>query len=53
MKFKKTKDDGNVLGFEIIEILQFNYDGKGSAIVKNDGELMTYKLVSCQASIDG
>ncbi len=45
MKFKKCSDVGNVYEFDIIEFIEFNYDGKGSAIVKNDGELMTYKLV--------
>lgn len=45
MKFKKCLDSGNIYEFDIIEFIQFNYDGKGSAIVKNDGELMTYKLV--------
>ena len=33
------------MGFDIIEFIQFNYDGKGSAIVKNDGDLGAYKLI--------
>lgn len=44
MKFKKCSDDGNIYKFNIIEFIQFNYDGKGSAIVKYDGELMTCKI---------
>lgn len=39
MKFKKIRDEDNVYGFDIIEILKFNYDGEGSAIGKFDGEL--------------
>lgn len=39
MKFKKIKDEGNVYGFDLIEIIKFNYDGKGSALIKEDGEL--------------
>ena len=35
----KTSDDGNAYGFECIEVLQFNYDGQGSALVRMDGEL--------------
>ena len=29
----------NFLGFDVIEVIQFNYDGKGSALVLEDGEL--------------
>lgn len=39
MKFKKIKDEGNSYGFDLIEIIKFNYDGEGSAIAKEDGEL--------------
>ena len=39
MIFKKIKDEGNVYGFDLIEIIKFNYDGKGSALIKEDGEL--------------
>lgn len=39
MKFKKIKDEGNVIGYDLIEIIKFNYDGKGSALVKEDGKL--------------
>ncbi len=39
MKFEKIKDEGNVYGFDLIEIIKFNYDGKGSALVKEDGAL--------------
>lgn len=39
MKFKKVTDEGNVYGYELIEIIQFNYNGSGSAIAKLDGEL--------------
>ena len=37
--FLKTSDDGNVYGFECIEVLYFNYDGEGSALVRMDGEI--------------
>jgi len=39
MKFKKITDDGNAYGFDMIEVLEFNYDGEGHAIIKEDGEL--------------
>jgi len=29
----------NYLGFETIEILEFNYDGKGNALIMEEGEL--------------
>ena len=37
MIFDKTAEDGNVLGNDTIEILLFNYNGKGDAIVRYDG----------------
>lgn len=43
MKFKKVSDNGNALGFDSIEILQFNYDGAGAALVKEDGRLSLLK----------
>lgn len=39
LKFKKKTDEGNYLGFDIIEILSFNFDGEGSALCLTDGEL--------------
>ena len=39
MKLKKISDEGNDYGYDIIEILQFNYDGQGNAIAKFDGRL--------------
>jgi len=44
MKFKKIRDEGNVYGFEVIEILEFNYDGEGSAIGKFDGDLQSIHI---------
>jgi hypothetical protein len=41
---KKIKDEGNAWGYKVIEILMFNYDGKGGALVRNDGELGSYVL---------
>ena len=35
---EKVTDDGNPYGFYFIEIFHFNYDGKGGALVKQDGE---------------
>lgn len=32
----------NWLGFEEFEIIEFNYDGKGNAIVLEDGTLRNY-----------
>ena len=34
---KKIRDVGNAYGFSKIEIIQFNYNGAGDAIVRNDG----------------
>jgi len=34
---KKINDNGNAYGFDKIEILQFNYDAKGGAIIRYDG----------------
>ena len=34
---KKISDDGNAYGFGKIEIIQFNYNGNGDAIVRHDG----------------
>ena len=39
MKFKKVTEEGIPYGDEIIAIIQFNYDGKGSFLVIADGEL--------------
>ena len=36
---EKVTDDGNPYGFDCIEIIYFNYDGEGGALVKEDGEL--------------
>ena len=44
MKFKKIRDEGNVYGFEVIEILGFNYDGEGSSIGKFDGDLQSIHI---------
>ena len=38
MKLKMVNPD-NDFGFDTIEFLQFNYDGKGSAIALGNGEL--------------
>jgi len=42
MKFKKVTDDDNVFGFDIIEFIQFNYDGDGTALALCDGELTSF-----------
>lgn len=39
MRFRKIKDEGNCLGYNEIEILVFNYDGSGGALLRSDGEL--------------
>ena len=44
MKFDKIRDEGNVYGFEVIEILGFNYDGEGSAIGEFDGDLQSIHI---------
>ena len=36
--FEKTEAEGNVLGHDKIEIVEFNYDGKGSALVRWDSD---------------
>ncbi len=40
IRFVKTTDKDNVYGDEVYEIIQFNFDGDGSAlmIAKNDGK---------------
>ncbi len=40
IRFVRTTEEDNVYGDEVYEIIQFNFDGKGSAlaIAKNDGE---------------
>lgn len=38
MLLEKIADEGNVYGHDTIEILVFNYDGKGGAIVRYDGK---------------
>ncbi len=40
MKFRILKKENNILGFDIIEILQFNYDGKGTALALADGDFI-------------
>ncbi len=37
MLLEKIADEGNVYGHDTIEILVFNYDGTGGAIVRYDG----------------
>lgn len=32
----------NFLGFEEYEIIEFNFDGKGTALILEDGRLTTY-----------
>lgn len=42
MKFKKLSDyEENYLGYEEIEVVQFNFDGEGSALAICDGALHT------------
>jgi len=36
--FEKTEAEGNVLGHDKIEIVEFNYDGNGSALVRWDSD---------------
>lgn len=40
IRFVKTTDKDNVYGDEVYEIIQFNFDGEGSALIiaKNDGK---------------
>lgn len=40
IRFVRTTEEDNVYGANIYEVIQFNFDGKGSALinVKNDGE---------------
>jgi hypothetical protein len=45
MKLKKVSDEGNAYGFETIEIIKFNYDGKGGAICICDGEMMSFMII--------
>ena len=44
MLLEKITDEGNVFGHDTIEILVFNYDGKGGAIVRYDGEQEIVRL---------
>lgn len=45
MIFKKTDACNNPYGYKEIEIIKFNYDGDGSAIVKEEGLLSSYGIV--------
>ncbi len=40
IRFVRITEEDNVYGDEVYEIIQFNFDGKGSALikVKNDGK---------------
>lgn len=42
----KTKDEGNVYGFDFIDILQFNYDGKGTALARVGSDSRNWEIVS-------
>jgi len=43
----------NIYGFETIEIIQFNYDGKGGSLAICDGELSSYNLLDTENIIFG
>lgn len=53
MKFKKKKDEGNPWGWDVVEILHFNYDGKGGAIVKYNDNLDSIGLVDLNGIMFG
>lgn len=36
---KNSNYPHNYLGFDLIEVIAFNYNGKGSALILEDGEL--------------
>ena len=38
MRLRPTDRPGNPYGFKTIEIVAFNYDGEGNAIVRYDGK---------------
>lgn len=40
LKLIKTELPNNPYGFNIIEFIAFNYDGKGHALIRADGEIM-------------
>ena len=39
LTLRKTNAEGNVYGFDTIEFLEFNFDGRGDALVRLDGDL--------------
>ena len=53
LTLRKITDDGNWYGYEIIEILAFNYDGQGTALVRQDGEVSSYGCVDLELIIHG
>ena len=42
LTLRKVRDQDNFIGFEVIEVLHFNYDGTGEALVSADGDLMSF-----------
>lgn len=42
LTLRKIRDDGNFIGFDTIEIVQFNFDAQGGALALVDGELELY-----------
>ena len=50
LKFKKVKE--NVLNFDLIEIISFNYDGKGGALVFNSNKKDKKKWLASYNGVD-
>ena len=42
MRFiKNTNTDDNWLGYDVVEIVEFNFDGAGNALVRIDDEVLS------------
>ncbi len=45
IRFVRTTEEDNVYGDEVYEIIQFNFDGKGSALIKVINKLKDDELI--------
>jgi hypothetical protein len=53
MIFNTKKKKDNVYGYDVIEVIAFNYDGKGSALTFADGDLMSFAQVDIETIMMG
>ena len=53
LTLKKTTEEDNPYGYDCIEFLVFNYDGKGGALTRCDGEFRGYVLADVDQILFG